>query len=65
MKKGIVIANLITLKRGGYLHKGKKVTSNDIDNFDECVKGGKIKLDEPIKETPKQEPKKSDNKSKK
>ena len=37
----------------------------DVNNFDECVKSGKIELDKRVKEVPKQEPKKSDNKGKK
>jgi hypothetical protein len=56
MKKGIVISNMITSKRGGYIHKGKEVSENDINNFDECVKNGHIKLNKVIvKEAPKKE----------
>lgn len=46
MKKGIVSANMIYLKRGGYLHKGADVTENDVNNFDQLVEKGLI---EPVK----------------
>lgn len=33
---------MIYLKRGGYVHYGKEVTSKDVDNFDAMVKKGMI-----------------------
>ena len=45
VKKGIVLANMITHKRGGYIYKGKPVTSEDVNNFDEAVKNKTIEVD--------------------
>lgn len=42
MKKGIVNVNMITSKRGGYIHKGKEVSENDVNGFDELVGKGSI-----------------------
>ena len=54
MKKGIVKANMITLKRGGYAYKNKPITEADVNNFDDGVKNGSIELVEEKKEVKKE-----------
>lgn len=50
MKKGKVNANMIYLKRGGYVHKGETVSSEDVDSFEQLVDKGLISVKKVDKE---------------
>ena len=59
MKKGIVISLALGHKNGKtVLKNGDKVTENDVNNFDDCVKNGHIKIEENKKVENKKEQKK-------
>lgn len=46
MKKGKVISSALSHKNGSkILRAGDKVTENDLNNFDEAVKGGHVEIE--------------------
>ena len=47
MKKGKVISSALSHKNGStILRAGDKVTEDDLNNFDEAVKGGHVEIEE-------------------
>lgn len=51
MEKGKVNANMIYLKRGGYIHKGEDITSDDVNDFGQLVEKGYISIEKAEKNT--------------
>lgn len=51
MQKGKVNVNMLYLKRGGYLHKGESITSDDVSDFDQLIEKGHIISEETGKES--------------